>query len=90
MRPGKCVGCGELLTSQEAHYYDARCEKCERLVDYDGGPENTPTAALKNIIAAWDSLRTGDYSRDIIETWLADKMKPAIDQARHALDDKRS
>lgn len=38
--------------------------------------------ALEDVIKAWDSLRTGDYPRDIIETWLADKMKPAIERAR--------
>ena len=46
----------------------------------------TPRAALANVVKAWDSLRMGDYPRDVIETWLADKMKPAIEAARKALD----
>jgi hypothetical protein len=41
--------------------------------------------ALTGIVKAWDSLRMGDYPRDIIETWLADKMKPAIERARKTL-----
>lgn len=46
----------------------------------------TEREALRNVVKAWDSLRMGDYPRDIIETWLADKMKPAIQKARRVLD----
>ena len=41
--------------------------------------------ALANLVKSWDGLRTGDYPRDIVETWLADKMKPAIEAARRVL-----
>lgn len=45
----------------------------------------TMQSTFKRVVKAWDSLRVGDYPRDIIETWLADKMKPAIENARKAV-----
>jgi hypothetical protein len=39
-------------------------------------------AALLGIVKAWDSLKPGQYDKDIWETWLAQKMKPAVDSAR--------
>lgn len=41
--------------------------------------------ALKNVIAAWESLPEGDYSSERIETWLNGEMKTAIDHARKFL-----
>jgi hypothetical protein len=41
--------------------------------------------ALTDIVRSWDSLRMGDYPRDVIETWLMFKMKPAIERARKTL-----
>lgn len=37
---------------------------------------------LQDIIAAWDVLKHGNYTRDIVETWLEQEMKPAIETAR--------
>ena len=42
---------------------------------------------LSGVVKAWDSLRPGDYSRDIVETWLIDKMKPAIEVARRDVEE---
>jgi hypothetical protein len=42
--------------------------------------------AIERIIKAWDSLKPGSYDKDIWETWLIQKMKPAIDAARGAPD----
>ena len=42
-------------------------------------------AALSSILSAWDSLKPGSYDKDIWETWLLQKMKPAIDAARGAV-----
>lgn len=38
--------------------------------------------AVRAIIAAWDSLKPGQYDKDIWETWLIQKMKPAIEGGR--------
>jgi hypothetical protein len=38
--------------------------------------------ALTDVVAAWDSLKPGSYDKDIWETWLLLKMKPAIERAR--------
>jgi Zn finger protein HypA/HybF involved in hydrogenase expression len=27
----ECIDCGEVLTSEESHYYGLRCEICERI-----------------------------------------------------------
>ncbi len=37
---------------------------------------------VSDIVRAWDSLKPGSYDKDIWETWLIQKMKPAIDRAR--------
>lgn len=42
-------------------------------------------AALRAAVTAWDSLKPGQYDKDILDTWLGQKMKPAIDQARSAV-----
>lgn len=41
--------------------------------------------ALKDVIAAWDSLPPGNYSALTIEEWLANKMAPAIIKCRHII-----
>ena len=38
--------------------------------------------ALNGIVKAWDNLKPGSYDKDIWETWLLQKMKPAIDAVR--------
>ena len=38
--------------------------------------------ALTDVVSAWDSLKPGSYDKDIWETWLLLKMKPAIERAR--------
>lgn len=38
--------------------------------------------ALVGVVKAWDILKPGSYDKDIWETWLLQKMKPAIDAAR--------
>lgn len=41
-------------------------------------------AALGVVVKAWDSLKPGSYDKDIWETWLLQKMKPAVEVARDA------
>ena len=38
--------------------------------------------AMQAAIKTWDSLKPGQYDKDIWETWLIQKMKPAIDTMR--------
>ena len=38
--------------------------------------------ALTDVVSAWDSLKPGSYDKDIWETWLLLKMKPAIERSR--------
>jgi len=38
--------------------------------------------ALTDVVSAWDSLKPGSYDKDIWETWLLQKMEPAIERAR--------
>ncbi len=41
---------------------------------------------LRRIITAWESLPAGFHSRNEVQIWLNFQMKPAIDEARAALD----
>ncbi len=41
--------------------------------------------ALSEVVKAWDGLKAGYYDKDIVETWLIQKMKPAITAARVVL-----
>lgn len=61
---------------------DARLERAE----IAEAERDAAVAALASVIVAWESL-TGNrhYSSKVVEAWLIDKMKPAIDQARAAL-----
>lgn len=78
-----CRAFAPRLVGSPCVYPDCACKGPSEVADYVlAGRE-----ALRGIVKAWDSLRMGDYPRDIIETWLADKMKPAIEKARRALAD---
>ena len=41
--------------------------------------------ALQAVIYAWEALSEGNYSADVIQRWLVNDMKPAIDEARFTL-----
>ena len=41
--------------------------------------------AVTGVVKSWDSLKPGQYDKDIWETWLVQKMKPAVDAARVGL-----
>lgn len=61
-------------------------EVCDRPEDWERvRHHNSLLASLDRIVKAWDVLKHGDYTRDIVETWLAQEMKPAIEAARLAL-----
>ena len=30
MSDGKCIACGKVLTAEELHYYEIKCNACER------------------------------------------------------------
>lgn len=42
---------------------------------------------LKDIVKAWESLSEGNHSVNVVQNWLVDKMKPAIDNARETLNE---
>ena len=41
--------------------------------------------ALDRTVKAWDVLKHGNYTRDIVETWLEQEMKPSVEAARALL-----
>ena len=41
--------------------------------------------ALEAVKTGWESLDEGIYDVEVIEAWLFDDMKPAIDKARAAI-----
>jgi hypothetical protein len=43
------------------------------------------TEALRNIVKAWEATKPGETTRSEIQRWLIEDMKPAIDEARAAL-----
>lgn len=46
----------------------------------------TSKEALENVVKAWESLPGNKYyTREDIQNWLVEQMKPAIDAAREAL-----
>lgn len=49
---------------------------------------NKAEAALLAAVTAWDGLKPGQYDKDIVETWLIQKMKPAIDRARDIVNSR--
>lgn len=46
---------------------------------------NALVDALDEILAAWDTLPTGNYPPQRIEVWLKDDMKPAVSAIRDLL-----
>jgi hypothetical protein len=52
-------------------------------------PEETPAVAvIRKLVAAWEALPGGrNYDKRVVQEWLIDDMKPAIDAARFALSD---
>lgn len=42
-------------------------------------------ATLQQLVSAWEVLPGGHYSTEIIQKWLVEQMKPAIDKVRAAL-----
>lgn len=56
-------------------------EACKKL-DIAAGEIVRGRDRLASIIKAWDVLKHGNYTRDIVETWLEQEMKPAIEAAR--------
>ena len=45
----------------------------------------TKKKLLKEIVEAWESLPEGEHSYSIIQNWLVEDMKPAIDNIRKYL-----
>ncbi len=43
-------------------------------------------AILKSVITAWEMLNQGEHTPMVIENWLVNTMKPAIDKAREAVE----
>lgn len=66
-------------------------------LDVDSVSYNTPVylaadvnalaIAAEKVKTAWESLKEGHHSPKIIETWLVEKMKPAMQALRKALDE---
>lgn len=50
----------------------------------------TEKQALKKIVAAWESLPEGNHSPRVVERWMREKMKPAIDTCRDVLSPQGS
>lgn len=51
--------------------------------------DKSPLQALVDLVTAWESLPGGTrYSPKTVEKWLADKMSPAINQARVVIKNK--
>ncbi len=49
-------------------------------------PENNEAEVA--LIRAWDALPTGNYAPSIIQEWLINDMKPAIDKIRNHLTEQ--
>lgn len=45
----------------------------------------TELEAIKNIVKAWESTKSGNTSVKEIQRWLVEDMKPAIDLARKVI-----
>lgn len=46
----------------------------------------TEREALENLVRAWEALPVGHYSPHVIERWMKEHLKPAVDNARKVLD----
>lgn len=46
-------------------------------------------SALNRVVNAWEELETGHHSPRTVERWMAESLKPAMDNARHVLGRKR-
>lgn len=46
----------------------------------------TEKELLQNILVKWDKLKPGAYTKEVIEIWLLNEMKPAIKQIRNYLN----